>query len=99
MESGKLEKKKVRSNLIGARSLKGLGAMGKLGLEGLLLSMYPLYFLVDCLPLGGRRRGFTTSALVSSSITHCMLSLCLHLPSSIFAFKLSAVDFILLWLR
>ena len=42
-ESGKLEKKKVRRNLVGARSLEGLGALGRLGLEGLLLSMYPNY--------------------------------------------------------
>ena len=40
-ESGKLEKKKVRRNLVGARSLEGLGALGRLGLEGLLLSLYP----------------------------------------------------------
>ena len=40
-ESGKLEKKRVRRNLVGARSLEGLGALGRLGLEGLLLSMYP----------------------------------------------------------
>ena len=40
-ESGKLEKKKVQRNLIGARSLEGLGALGRLGLEGLLLSLYP----------------------------------------------------------
>ena len=31
----------VRFNLIGARSLEGLGALGRLGLEGLLLFMYP----------------------------------------------------------
>ena len=31
----------VRRNLIGARSLEGLGALGRLGLEGLLLFMYP----------------------------------------------------------
>ena len=42
-ESGKLEKKKVRCNLVGARSLEGLGALGRLGLEGLLLSLYPNY--------------------------------------------------------
>ena len=40
-KSGKLEKKKVRRNLVGARSLEGLGALGRLGLEGLLLSLYP----------------------------------------------------------
>ena len=42
-ESGKLEKKKVRRNLVGARSLEGLSALGRLDLEGLLLSMYPNY--------------------------------------------------------
>ena len=42
-ESSNLEKKKVRRNLVGARSLEGLGALGRLGLEGLLLSMYHNY--------------------------------------------------------
>ena len=36
---------KVRRNLIGARSLEGLGALGRLGLEGLLLFMYPNFIL------------------------------------------------------
>ena len=40
-ESGKLEKIKVWRNLVGARSLKGLGTLDRLGLEGLLLFMYP----------------------------------------------------------
>ena len=42
-ESGKLEKKKVRRNLVGARSFEGLGTSGRLGLEGLLLFMYLNY--------------------------------------------------------
>ena len=42
-ESGKLEKKKVRRNLVGARSLEGLSTSGRLSLEGLLLFMYPNY--------------------------------------------------------
>ena len=42
-ESGKLEKKKVRRNFVGVRSLEGLGRLGRLGLEGLLLFMYPNY--------------------------------------------------------
>ena len=42
-ESEKLEKKKVWRNLVGARSLEDLGALGRLGLEGLMLSMYPNY--------------------------------------------------------
>ena len=41
--SGKLEKKKVRRNVVGARSLESLGTSGKLGLESLLLFMYPNY--------------------------------------------------------
>ena len=32
---------KVKRNPVGARSLEGLGALGRLGLEGLLLFMYP----------------------------------------------------------
>ena len=34
----------VRLNLVGARSLEGLGALGRLGLEGLLLSCIPTLF-------------------------------------------------------
>ena len=44
-KSGKLEKTKVWHNLVGARSLEGLGALGRLGLEGLLLFMYPNFIL------------------------------------------------------
>ena len=54
--------------------------------------------LVDCLLLGGRRRGFMPRVSVSSSITHRVLSLCLHL-SSLNLFRLiSAVDVILIGL-
>ena len=42
-ESGKLEKKKVRRNLVGAKSLEGLGTSSRLNLEGQLLFMYPNY--------------------------------------------------------
>ena len=42
-ESRKLEKKKVRRNLVGARSLEGLSTSGRLGLEDLLLFIYPNY--------------------------------------------------------
>ena len=55
-ESDKLKKIKVRCNLVGARSLEGLGTLGRLGLEGLgtldrlgleglLLFMYSNYIL------------------------------------------------------
>ena len=36
---------KVRHNPVGARSLEGLGALDRLGLESLLLFMYPNYIL------------------------------------------------------
>ena len=44
-ESGKLKKTKVRRNLVGAKSLEGLGTLDRLGLKGLLLFMYPNYIL------------------------------------------------------
>ena len=44
-ESGKLEKTKVRHNLVGARSLEGLDTLGRLGLKGLLLFMYLNFIL------------------------------------------------------
>ena len=43
--SGKLEKTKVRRNLVEARSLEDLSTLGILGLEGLLLFMYPNFIL------------------------------------------------------
>ena len=43
MKSSKIEKTKVRRNLVGARNLEGLGTLGRLGLEGLLLFMYLNY--------------------------------------------------------
>ena len=44
-EFGKLEKTKVRHNLIGVRGLKDLGTLSRLGLEGLILFMYPNFIL------------------------------------------------------
>ena len=35
----------VRLNPVGARNLEGLGALGRLGLEGLLLFVYPNFIL------------------------------------------------------
>ena len=35
----------IRLNLIGVRSLGDLGALGRLGLEGLLLFVYPNFIL------------------------------------------------------
>ena len=39
------KKDTIRLNLVGARSLEGLGALGRLDLEGLLLFVYPSFIL------------------------------------------------------
>ena len=40
----KVKEDRVMLNLVGARSLRGLGALGKLDLKGLLLSYIPNLF-------------------------------------------------------
>ena len=47
-------------------------------------SCIPTDCLVDRLPLGGRRRGFSPSSSVSSLITHRRVILCLHSSSLLF---------------
>ena len=41
----KTKENMVRLNLVGARSLEDLGALGRLGLEGLLLFVYSNFIL------------------------------------------------------
>ena len=70
-ESSKLKKIKVRRNLIGARILEGIGTLGRLGLEDLLLFMYPnfiLQWIIDRLESG--KEFFTLRTSIFSSITH-----------------------------
>ena len=79
-----------------SKKLGGLRYTGQIRLGGsIAVHVSQLHFLVDYLPLGGRRRGFTPRALVSSSITHRVLSLCLHLSSLNLCHLISAVDVIL----
>ena len=54
-----------------------------------------LHSLVDYLPLGGRRRGFTPRASISSLVTRRVLSLCLNLSSLNLCHLISIVDVIL----
>ena len=76
--------------------MEGLGTLRRLGLGGsIVVHVSQLHFLVDYLPLGGRRSGFTPRASVSSSITHRVLSLCLHLSSLNLYHLISVVDVIL----
>ena len=51
-----------------------------------------LHSLVDYLPLRGQRRDFTPRVSVSSSITHRVLSVYLHLPSPYLCHLFTAVD-------
>ena len=62
--------------------MEGLSALGRLGLEGLLLFVYPnLLSSGSIYRLEGRQRGFSPSSLVSSSIRHRCVILYLHFSS------------------
>ena len=58
-----------------------------------------LHFLVDYLPLGRRRRGFTPRTSVSSSITHRCIVLVFASLFPYFCPLFSVVNVILNWLR
>ena len=59
-----------------SKKLEGIRYTGYIRLGGsIAVHVSQLHFLVDYLPLGGRQRGFTLKALVSSSITHCCVVL------------------------
>ena len=64
------------------KKIGGLRYIGSIRLRvSIVVHVFQLHFLVDYLLFGGRQRGFTPRASVSSSITHHVLSLCLHLSS------------------
>ena len=78
----------------------GLRYIGWIRLGGsIVVHVFQLHFLVDYLPLGGRRRGFTPRASVSSSITHRCVVLVFASLFSYLCILFSAVDVILNWLR
>ena len=82
-----------------SKKFGGLRYTGYIRLGGsIAIHVSQLHFLVDYLPLEGWRRGFTSRASVSSSITHRMLSLCLHLSSFNLCLLFSVVDVILIGL-
>ena len=79
-----------------SKKLRGLRYTGQIRLGGsIVVHVSQLHFLVDYLPFGGRQRGFTPRASVSSSITHRVLFLCLHLSSLNLCHLISTVDVIL----
>ena len=82
------------------KKLGGFTYIGQIRLGGsITVHVSQLHFLVDYLPLGGRRRGFTPKASVSSSITHRCIVLVFASLFPYFCLLFSAVDVILNWLR
>ena len=70
----------------------------KLG-GSIVVHVSQLHFLVDYLPLGGRQRGFTPKASVSSSITYRCVVLVFASFFPYLCLLFSTVDVILNWLR
>ena len=81
-ESGKLKKIKVWRNLIGAKSLEGLGTLGRLGLEGLLLFMYPNFILSGLLTAWRAVERFYTESFgfLFDNTSLCCHFICIFLP-------------------
>ena len=82
MESNKLEKIKIRRNLVEARSLEGLGTLGRLGLVGLLLFIYPnfiFWWIIDCLEMAERFYAENFSFLFDNT-SLCCLCVYISLP-------------------
>ena len=82
---------------IGNKNLEGSSTLGRLDLEGLfLINVLQLYSLVDQFWFGGPQRGFSSSASVSSSITHLDVILCLHISSLLFKLYIYCLLYLLL---
>ena len=71
--------------VVGSWNLESSSKLSRLGLEGLFdIRVLQLYSLLDQFQLGGSHKGFSSSTLVSSSITRLNVILCLHLSSLLF---------------
>ena len=79
-ESSKLEKPKVRRNLVGARSLEGLGTLGRLGLEGLLLFMYSNFSGLLTAWKAAERFYAEDFGFLLNNTSLCCLCVCISLP-------------------
>ena len=74
----------VRLNLVEAKSLEGLGALSKLGLEGLLLSCIPTNFLMDHFTTWRAVERFLAEffSFLFDNTCRCYLYVCFSLPYS-----------------
>ena len=83
-----------------SKKLRGLRYIGYIRLGGSIADhVSQLHFLVDYLPLGGWRRGFTPRALVSSSTTHRCVVLVFASLFPYLRLLFFVVDVILNWFR
>ena len=82
-----------------SKKLGGFRYFGYIRLGGsIAVHVSQLHFLVDYLPLRGRRRGFMPRALISFSITHCCVVLVFASLFPYICLLFSAVDVILIGL-
>ena len=82
-----------------SKKLERLTYVGLIMLGGsIAVHVSQLHFLIDCLPLGGRRKDFTPRASVSSSITHRYVVLVFASLFPYLCLLFSAVDVILIGL-
>ena len=82
-----------------SKKLGGVRYIGQIRLGGsIVVHVSQLHFLVDYLPLGGRQRGFTPRASVSSSITHRCVVLVFASLFPYLCLLFSAMDVILIGL-
>ena len=96
--SGELNKTQFREALL-EQEHGGLRYIGQIRLGGSLTNpCIPTDCLVDQFPLEGRRRGFSLSSSISSSITHRrVICVCISLPYS-FLFHFTAV-LLQIWIK
>ena len=85
LHDSKSQRRQGFIKLVGSRSLEGSTSWGRLGLEGFLLFVYSNFILQWInLPVGGQRRGFSSSSSVTSLITRLGVMLQLHFASLLF---------------
>ena len=82
-----------------ARTWRGSSTLGRLSLEGLLVSLYSNLFTNGSFQLRGSQRGFSPSFSVFSLITHHRVILCLHLSFLTPYALYSIVDYVYLCTR